>query len=248
VGVLASLVSVAVAGTGAYYTDTVAGTVSGNNGTVAISASGNTTSGNLAFDFSGILPGVAKTATITVTNTGSGPEDIYLAFDNSNNMWSAVNDLGQYGKFVINGNTYDNLNNKTGNATTGVAGSPISDSYINTTDPTNSCYMVPRVPVNYLPHVIFLGTLPAGSAAWPFTISFQYIACMSDHKGQSLFNAATWDLGGTAPAAGTPLLFKVAAFQPGISPTNTANGTGAIPNLVLPITQDLRTPTKGTEQ
>ncbi len=49
--------------------------------------------------------------TVNVQNTGTGNEDIYLVFDNTNVGWSAVNDLGQYGKFTIDGTIYDNLNN-----------------------------------------------------------------------------------------------------------------------------------------
>lgn len=232
--VAASLIGVAVVGTGAYYTDSHGGQISGNNGSVAITVDGTGTGPeDMDFDFSGILPGApGKTATITVTNTGSAPEDLYLAFNNDNNMWSAVNDLGQYGKFIINTKTYDNLNNTYTAANSGVSmpGSGVMGG---------SCAGVPRVAINYLPHVISLGTLAVGEV-WSFDINFQYIACMTDHEGEAIFNSAEAGIGaGIAPA---PLKFAVAAFQQGVNPNDPFNGTGRIAPLTLPIGGDARSP------
>jgi hypothetical protein len=43
------------------------------------------------------VPGVSdKTVTWSVTDTGTASESIWLAFDNSNGEWSAVNTLGSY--------------------------------------------------------------------------------------------------------------------------------------------------------
>jgi len=210
VGVLASLASVAVAGTGAYFTDSKTGTITSNSGTVAVAVSGqNITFGNL-------LPGVAQTQTVWVQNTGTGSEDIYLVFDNANLVWSGLNTLGQYGKFTIDGKVYDNLNN-TYNSSSGVAGTPSATQFMDGKDP--GCTKVGRLPVNYLPHSIMLGTLPASSPAWSFDISFQYNAC------------ATLQ-GSTAPGT---LSFNISAFQAGVDATSTFNGANAIVPLVLPV-------------
>ena len=62
-----------------------------------------------------MLPGADKTVNFTVTNTGTANESIWLAFDNSNGEWSAVNQLGTYGDAKINSpmlnGDFNNLNN-----------------------------------------------------------------------------------------------------------------------------------------
>lgn len=239
VGVLASLVSVAVAGTGAYYTQSVAGTVSGGNGTIAITVSGNSATGDLNFDFSGILPGVAKTANVHVSNTTANTEAIWLVFDNTNGMWSGVNNLGQFGEFQVGSSyapgglyVYDNLANRSVPPTPGVAGAPTGS---NMTFP--GCETVARVPQNYLPHAIKITSLAAwGSADFPIT--FEYNACMTGHKTEAIFNAAGNDIGGTGGAAlaanpNVPLVFNVVAFQGNADPTSPFNGSAAITNLAL---------------
>ena len=168
------------------------------------------------------MPGEVQTQTVTVHNQGTGNEDIWLAFDNANYAWSAVNDLGQYGKFVINGKTYDNLNNKAGGSTTGVPGSPIAGSFM-----TGSCSTVNRVPINYLPSRILLGTLTAGQV-WTFDVSFNIIACKSTGGGGDLWSSVANDF--TPLLTGPlPLNFKIAAFQPGVNPTDPFNGGGESP-------------------
>ncbi|MBF6606601.1 MAG: hypothetical protein IVW53_13605 [Chloroflexi bacterium] len=219
---MASLIGVAVVGTGAYFTDSVGGQISGNLGTVAVAVSGQN------INFANLMPGEVQTQAVTVKNTGTGNEDIYLAFDNTNKGWSAVNDLGQYGKFVINGKTYDNLSNKY-NSTTGVPGAPISGVFMG-----GSCSTVNRVPVNFLPHVILLGTLTPNQT-WTFNIAFNIIACKSDGGGADLWSSIANDFSPllTGPL---PLNFKIAAFQPGVNPNDPFNGAGQIAPLSLPIT------------
>lgn len=223
-----SLAGIAIVGTGAYFTDSHGGAITGNLGTVAINVTGQT------INFANLLPGESQTATVHVTNTGTGNEDLYLAFDNTNRAWSAVNDLGQYGKFVINGKTYDNLNNAYAAPDPGVPGTP-TGAFM-----SGACSTVPRVPANYLPHVIFLGTL-APTQAWSFNISFQFNPCMTGGNGTGapLWGASDNNFPTIPPA---PLNFTVAAFQPGVNPNDPFNGGGQIAPLTLPIPGDVRTP------
>jgi hypothetical protein len=229
-GVTASLIGVAVAGTGAYFTDSHPGNIDGNNGDIAISVSGGSGTGGLDFDFSGILPGVPKTATVTVSNLTANPEAVWLVFDNSNGMWSAVNNLGRYGIFTVGGYVYNNLTNKAAPTDPGVLGSFSGTFCGAAAAPSRSGY-------NYLPHAIKITTLPAwGTASFPIT--FEYHACMTNHQGESIFNALGNDIGGTGGAAliaapNGPLLFNVAAFQDGIDPTSLYNGSAAITPLNL---------------
>jgi hypothetical protein len=228
-----ALISTVVASSGAYFTDSHSGQIAGTNGTIAITVTGSgdtSVGGTASFDFSGILPGApGKTATVNVTNTTANSEDVWLVFDNSNYMWSAVNDLGQYGMFQVGGYTYDNLNNKNTNTlgpTPGQVGTPTGDNM------SGSCSAVQRVPINFLPHAILIGTL-AGNGSTSFPITFQYNACMTDHQGDPLFNPAGADAPIPSLVSSTPLKFNVVAFQGNVDPTSAFNGANAISKLTL---------------
>lgn len=223
--IVASLIGVAVVGTGAYFTDSKPGSIYGNNGNISISVSGGGGGGGLDFDFTGILPGVPKTATVNVSNTTGNPEAVWLVFDNTNGMWSAVNNLGRYGIFTVGGYVYNNLANRAAPTDPGVVGS-FSGTFCRGTAPSRNGY-------NYLPHAIKITTLPAwGSASFPIT--FEYHACMIDHEGESIFNALGNDIGGTGGAAlaaapNGPLVFNVVAFQDGVDPTSPYNASPISP-------------------
>jgi hypothetical protein len=233
VALLTSALGLAIGGTGAYFTATQPGSITGNLGTVAVAISGQ------SINFADLLPGQVATQTVNVQNTGTANEDMYLVFDNANYAWSAVNDLGQYGKFVINGNTYDNLNNAY------AQGSP--GSGVMSTNPLSGCYNIPRNAIAYLPHQIFLGTWTPGQVA-SFNVAFNFNPCLTSGAGGTLWAAA--GVGGEfTPAIGpVPLLFKVAAFQQGVSPSDQMNGAGMIAPLSLPIGIDTRPVPKGTFQ
>jgi len=228
VGVV-TVMSFAVISTGAYFTDSKPGAITGNLGTVAINTSGQD------INFANMMPGETQSQTVTVHNTGTGPEDIYVVFKNDNLAWSAVNNLGQYGKFMVAGKVYDNLTNSYPALTPGVAGIP----YQAPGTETGPCG-TSRIPANYLPHVVKLGTL-APNQQWSFDIGFQFSPCLSDPLAEG---APVW---GAAPSAGfpaiapMPLEYVVAAFQPGVDPLSPFNGSGKITPLVLPIPGDTRT-------
>jgi hypothetical protein len=208
--ITAALVSIAVIGTGAYFTDSNGGQISGNLGTVAVTTSGGTGTDGLDFSFDGLLPGEEKIANVHVQNTGTGSEDIYLAFDNTHGAWSAFNTLGAYGTFTIDGVIYDNLNNQ-------YAWGTDSSGQVISTDPASACYNVPRpAQIKFLPHTIDLGTL-GPTASKDFTIGFHFHACMTSGQG--------------APFG--PLEFDVAAFQVGVDPSDQFNGAGRISPLDL---------------
>ena len=230
--VTASLIGVAVVGTGAYFTDSKPGAVTGDLGTVKVAVSGE------AITFVNLLPGEDQSSTVTVTNTGTGNEDIWLVFDNTNLAWSAVNNLGAYGIFTVNGVVYDNLSNQ---YAAGSGPPPVISN-----DPESGCYLVPRPNIAYLPHAIKLGTWAPGQAA-SFNISFHFHACMTGPNvdGVSLWGAAASgnDTTGRFPAiTPAPLNFKIAAFQQNVLPTDQMNGAGRIIPLSLPIPGDTRTP------
>lgn len=220
-----ALIAGVVGSSGAYFTATQPGSITGNLGTVAVDVSGT------AINYANLMPGETQTQKVWVRNTGTGNEDIYLAFDNTNHAWSAVNDLGQYGKFTINGNVYDNLNNRYADGTPG--------SGVMSINPLSGCYNIPRVAINYLPHVILLGTLTPGQL-WSFDVSFQLNPCMTGGQGATLWGTAPSDFSPViAPA---PLNYVVAAFQPGVNPNDQMNGAGKIADLSLPLVTDTYSP------
>jgi hypothetical protein len=203
---LAAVLALAVASTGAYFTDSHPGQVDGTFGSVAVTLNGSGTGPeNMQFNFTGMLPGQWKTATMTTTNTGSDTEDIYMVFTNANDVWSQVNTLGTYGEANVNGTDFNNLNNHYPQGTAG--------PYTNACGDTVSG-------ISYLPHVNYLGTLNAGQSA-NYTFQFRYSACISNNAYQN------------QPAFSNPLEFDIAAFQSGVSPDDPHNGAGAVSPLTL---------------
>lgn len=81
--------------TGAYFSAHDSGVVTMTLGNVDIKI----TDGAVA-TFDNVLPGEAKTATITYENTGKTPEDVWLTFPNAAEL-AALNSLGHYGALTI---------------------------------------------------------------------------------------------------------------------------------------------------
>jgi hypothetical protein len=77
---------------------------------------GDSTGGanNLSVQWNNMLPGSDKTVSFTVTNTGTANESIWLAFNDSNGQWTAINSLGTYGDAQIHSplitQDFNNLN------------------------------------------------------------------------------------------------------------------------------------------
>ena len=216
-----ALIASVVASSGAYFTDTHgSGAINATEGNVALKVNGST--GNApTINWSDIMPGVTSTTTVSVQNTGTDNEDVYLVFDNSNGGWSAVNALGAYGAFTIDGTIYDNLNNR-------YAWGTDSSGQVISTNPASGCYNVPRpAQIKFLPHYIKVASALTTTASKSFDISFTLNPCTTSP------NSA----GSGAFDSGNSLLnFSVVAFQAGVSPTDPYNGGGKIVPLVLPYT------------
>ena len=127
--VVAGLVAVAAHATGAYFSDTHSGKISGTIGDISVKASGGAVDQNshdaLDFNWDEMLPGVPYTATINVQNSSSSnSEDIWMTFPNATAL-SALNTLGTYGavQILVDGQqVYENhnLNDIPNNGTTGL--------------------------------------------------------------------------------------------------------------------------------
>jgi hypothetical protein len=90
--------------TGAYFSDTQSGTISGSLGNVHVTTSGGTDA--LDFAFTNMLPGDPQTVTANYQNNGSVPEDIWIVFPNATAL-SAFNNLGTYGVAHLSANGTD---------------------------------------------------------------------------------------------------------------------------------------------
>ncbi len=89
--------------TGAYFSDSKPGTISGTVGNVHVSTNGGYGTNGSDLIFTNLLPGEAQTVSLNYTNTGSGAEDIYLIFPNATAL-SALNNLGTYGEAHLSAN------------------------------------------------------------------------------------------------------------------------------------------------
>ena len=122
--VAGGLIASASGATGAFFSDTKNGTITGTLGTVKVQTSGGSGTDGLDFAFSNLMPGVAQTANVHYKNTGVGNQDIYLVFPNATAL-SALNELGAFGEVHIGSNGTEifadaNLNDKPNNNTVGV--------------------------------------------------------------------------------------------------------------------------------
>jgi hypothetical protein len=117
VGISAALVAAAATGTGAYFSDSRSGTVSGSTGSIKVVTAGGGGTDNLNFTFNDMLPGEAQSATATYLNTGKNKQDVYLVFPNADAL-HAINDLGHFGEAHVSSNGTEifasqNLNDNT---------------------------------------------------------------------------------------------------------------------------------------
>ncbi len=215
-----ALVGLAGQTTGAYFTDVHAGQINATStfGKVAVAVDGiavptdDSTGGanNLSVQWNNMLPGQDKTVTFTVHNSGTANESIWLAFDNTNKEWSAINTLGTYGDAKINSPMlnadYNNLNNALPQGSVAAG--------------TNKCGD-PNPPIAFLPVENHVADLAPGQST-NFTFSLGYGSCLSNPAAQG------------APAFSSPLDYDIVATQQGISPSDAHNGGAYTVSNVLP--------------
>jgi hypothetical protein len=199
IGTLAAgtaLVASAATGTGAYFTDSASGTITGTMGTIMIrGADGNPA--NMNINFAHMLPGEANIKTIGFTNTGANPQDVWLVFDGpslgdgqSGTDTGKINDRGTYAEVHI----------KSGNTA-------VFDS-ANLNDDSNTCPPGAGSSCNPLPEMIKLreNVAPGGSGSFTFS-----------------YTAAAKYLNSEQGVAELTLPYKLVATQHGIAPDNALN-------------------------
>jgi hypothetical protein len=235
-GATATLVGFAATGTGAYFSAAANGNTSVSTGSVSL-ATGDISN----LDFTNLLPGNFKTNQISYRATGTGPEDIYLAFDDPNgdaplnalnsppNGPNAPSPLGRYGHLEVDGSqgNFQSYNLATNPSASAPGGTVAGDCNINAdTGLGGSSDQAERSPaanpgtgslsqVNYCPapqYILLSKNLQAGDGLQSANITFGFTKVL-DNNLQQLSDTSH-------------IPFRIVAEQAGVLPSNpdTTNG------------------------
>ncbi len=154
------LIAIATGATGAYFSDTKSGTVTGAMGTIQVSATGGTGGNNLDFNWPNMLPGVHYTTSVTFQNSGNNPEDVYLNFNNLTAL-STLNTKGTYASVHIK-----------------VNGTP-TYAYLNLNDQNSSGFLPPRL-------LLVSNLIPNATGTMVF--DFEYASKLATPEPGGVFN------------------------------------------------------------
>jgi len=216
VALLGGTALVASGQTGAFFSDTHSGTLTGTLGTILVTPDAST------FSFTDLLPGAPQVADVTYTNTGNSPEDVWVVFNNPTAL-SALNDLGRYGTVHLS---------STGAAAVG----DVFDSN-NLNDNLSSCGFFSQAPGVDAQHpncwpltsMVKIASGLTPTSAGTFHFSFMYASKLSTQppnnnfpwnvypvSGQVTINSADCAGGIANPCSGLP--YQIVATQVGITP------------------------------
>jgi hypothetical protein len=209
VALLGGTALLASGATGAYFSDSKPGTISGTIGNVHVSTNGGFGANGSDLVFTNLLPGEPQTVSMNYTNTGSGAEDIYIVFPNATAL-SALNNLGHYGQIHLSANgtaLFDSDNIKDGLPANCLPFHPDNDGCW----PLQSQYKL-------------VSSLPAG-ATGSVTFSFNYAGKLSAQApagapapAWNSYPVAGQTTSNGADGTGSGLPYKIVATQHGITP------------------------------
>lgn len=97
---MGALVVMATGATGAYFSESKQGEISGTTGSIHVHTSGGSGPNGLLFNFKNLLPGEPQSATVEFKNTGHNNQDVWVVFDNAEALHSLDN-LGEFGEVTI---------------------------------------------------------------------------------------------------------------------------------------------------
>jgi hypothetical protein len=203
--------------TGAYFSDTHTGSISGTIGSIRITPSGGTESTDGSFmdlAFSNLLPGDPQAVTVNYQNTGSNAEDVYVVFPNATAL-SALNNLGSYGTVHLS------------SAGNGAVGDVFDSANLNDNSascPVGSTSSTHPVPCEPLPNELLIASNVGPGGGGSFSFSFNYASKLSTQA--PVGTTANWNaypvLGqtttNTADGTGNGLPYEIVATQPGVTP------------------------------
>ncbi|MDJ0323776.1 hypothetical protein QMG61_08380 [Cryobacterium sp. PH31-AA6] len=201
-----SLVSLGT--TGAYFSDTHQGDITGTIGSIKVVGSAGTGTESLDLNFTGLLPGTPQTVTAGYQNTGASPQDVWVVFNNVDAL-HALNDLGTYGEFHVKANgtaLFDSAN--------------LSDDM---DDPANlSCGPIAPTGCWPVPKMIKIASNVGPSASGTVDFTFGYASKL---KGQTAAGGGVWNSYpvSTVPkpnpvVVGSGLPYQLVATQVGQTP------------------------------
>lgn len=197
-----SLAVLASGTTGALFSESKGGGITGTIGAVHLETS------NTTFVWTGMMPGEPKSDSVTFKNKGTGPQDFYLVFPNETAL-SSLNSLGEYGEAHISVNNVEKF-----------ASVNLNDGYPCGTPGINGAATLCAIPPKML-----LASNVAVNETGSFTFTFRYAAKLgtkSHSSGGGVFNAypAADHQNTVRPADGTGsgLPFQVVAVQVGQQP------------------------------
>ena len=195
VGVSAALIGAGVNATGAYFSDTKAGNISGTIGSIKVATD------RTQIGFNNMLPGELQTVGDHYTNVGRNNADVWLVFNNADAL-HALNNLGTFGEVHIASDGTEifasqNLNDNLAPAS-GTCG-PFTPA---------GCWPVPQQ-IKLASNVA-----PGGGGDWTF--GFKYA---SKKQGGNLAEATpAWNYYPLGSTANSGLPYQIVATQPGIAP------------------------------
>jgi len=214
VALLGGTAVIASGATGAYFTDTQPGTISGTIGCILVTASGGTSSGQGTsgqnFAFSNLLPGTAQTITVHYQNTcPTNAEDVWVTFPNATAL-SALNNLGKYGTVHVS------------SAGTGAVGDVFDSANLNDHLTPAHCLTLDPSGCWPLPSQLKVASNVGPTASGTVTFSFMYASAMSTQPapGTGVWNPYPQpdQFINPGPPAASGLPYAVVATQPGITP------------------------------
>jgi hypothetical protein len=205
--VVAAVVAVASGATGAYFSDTKSGAITGDIGSIKVTTSGGTGADGLNFTWDNMLPGVQYSATATYQNTGDSVQDVWLVFPNDTAR-SSFNSLGRFGAARVtstNGASFysNNLNDH-----------PVDQGSV----------------VKMLPAKILLAQNVGPTASGSMTFTFAYASNMSTQEPGGVFNLYPRSTPGSPAGASWPSDNNQANFDQNfvgagyLNPDGTWNG------------------------
>ncbi|HEY2812337.1 MAG TPA: hypothetical protein VGJ03_02615 [Acidimicrobiales bacterium] len=209
----AGLIGAAAQTTGAYFSDTQSGTVSGTLGSIKVTTSGGTGASNLDVSFTNLLPADPQTLTTGFQNTGRNPEDVWVVFPNADAL-HAINDLGNYGEVHIASSGTEVFGSKNLNDNT-TSCPPGSQNLAHLPHPQNPCNALPQM----LKLADNLGTGASGTMAF----TFNYVSYLTSPNVDSpvpAFNCYPINPANDKcdSPAGNGLPYQIVATQHGILP------------------------------
>lgn len=206
VAVALTMALAALGPTGAYFSDTAQGTVTGSVGSIKIAGADGGGTDQLDLTFTNLLPGTVQTVSSRYVNTGLNAQDVWVVF-NDDDALHALNDLGHYGEFHVASNGTEIF--ASANLNDDADGTPGCGGFS-----TTGCWLVPQM--------IQVGSDVAPGGVGSVSFGFGYGSQLS---GQSAAGGGVWNSYPVGTVAvpnptivGNGLPYQIVATQVGHAP------------------------------